>query len=101
MVDKVPLVSRPYTISSSRTATPDNVSIIVSIVDNIQTFDWRHVATSPWVGQCSKFLQSCPIGEKVRILPKKSTFVLPEDTKTPMIFIATGTGLAPMLAIIR
>ena len=52
-------------------------------------------------GALSSRLWALPIGARVRVGQPKGLFVLDEADRRPRIFIGTGTGLAPLLAMLE
>jgi len=101
LVPLLPLKPRKYTISSSPTKSPDEVGIIVTVVQNLLLVDIEGNQSRPWKGQCSNFMAGLNTGDKARILVRDSTFILPPKTETPIIMIGTGTGLAPMRSFMQ
>lgn len=51
-------------------------------------------------GALSSRLWTLPIGARVRVGQPKGLFVLDENDRRPRVFIGTGTGLAPLLAML-
>lgn len=51
-------------------------------------------------GRGGTFLQSLKEGQSVKISPATGHFVL-QKTQAPKVFIATGTGLAPIMAMLK
>lgn len=50
-------------------------------------------------GKCSEYLSGLNLGEKLSISVSRGLFVC-TDNKTPRYFVATGTGIAPLIAMI-
>lgn len=48
-----------------------------------------------------KSLQEFPKGTEVEILNIEGSFLLPEDTKKPLVFIAGGIGITPFMSMLR
>lgn len=46
-------------------------------------------------------LWALPVGTRVRLGPPKGAFTLISDDRRPHLFVATGTGIAPFLAMLR
>ncbi|MGY4710583.1 bifunctional cytochrome P450/NADPH--P450 reductase [Mycolicibacterium sp. CBM1] len=92
------LAPRYYSISSSPTAYPDRCSITVGVL--------RAPARSGnglYHGTSSNFLARTEPGTLVPgfIRPPGLPFDVPEDPSTPMIMIATGTGLSPFRGFLQ
>jgi len=51
-------------------------------------------------GVGSNYIKSLKVGDSVEFIGPSGRFVLPEVLKDNLIFIATGTGLAPLLSMI-
>ena len=51
-------------------------------------------------GRLSNLLWAVPVGERVRIGPVKGLFMLDDADPRPRVMIGTGTGLAPLLAML-
>jgi len=92
------LAPRYYSISSSPTAYPDRCSITVGVL--------RAPARNGngiFHGTSSNFLARTEPGTMVPgfIRPPGLPFDVPEDPATPMIMIATGTGLSPFRGFLQ
>jgi ferredoxin-NADP reductase len=75
----------------------------------------RHITavTSPSergvIGLCTRLRDSAfkrslaelPIGAEVEIEPPKGSFVLPEDSSRPLVFVAGGIGITPFRSMLR
>jgi ferredoxin-NADP reductase len=75
----------------------------------------RHISavTSPTergvIGLCTRLRDSAfkrslaelPIGAEVEVEPPKGTFVLPEDTARPLVFVAGGIGITTFRSMLR
>ncbi|MBI2020625.1 FAD-dependent oxidoreductase [Candidatus Daviesbacteria bacterium] len=48
-----------------------------------------------------KSLQVFPIGTEVELGPIAGVFTLPEDTTTPLVFIAGGIGITPFMSMLQ
>lgn len=88
------LQPRYYTISSSSSACPDNISATVAVTKNVSRAGRVHN------GVCSSYLAN-PKTKQVFAFVRASTFRLPHDSATPIILIGPGTGIAPMRALLQ
>lgn len=75
----------------------------------------RHITavTSPsergLIGLCTRLrdsafkrsLDELPLGAPVELEPPKGTFVLPEESSRPLVFIAGGIGITPFRSMLR
>src|SRR5436190_345017 len=75
----------------------------------------RHITavTSPTergvIGLCTRLRESAfkrslaelPVGSEVEIEPPKGTFVLPDDSLRPLVFVAGGIGITPFRSMLR
>ena len=53
-------------------------------------------------GLCTNLLHNLKAGDSINLVQRSSTnFVPPEDPATPVVMIATGTGLAPFMAFLE
>jgi benzoyl-CoA 2,3-dioxygenase component A len=53
-------------------------------------------------GKCSNFLCDLPVGSQIQVVgPFGVGFLMPSDEQAPLIMICTGTGIAPMRAMIQ
>ncbi|MBA0047243.1 bifunctional nitrate reductase/sulfite reductase flavoprotein subunit alpha [Mycobacteroides sp. LB1] len=86
----VRLTPRSYSISSSPLTSPDEVQLTVSVVR------YQGANGAERGGVCSTFLAD-RAGESPTpvFLQKSPHFRPPEDSRTPMIMIGPGTGIAP------
>lgn len=79
-----PPVKRHFSIVNS----PDEKGII-TITTRLRDSDFK------------KTLKELPLGSTVELGPISGSFVLPEDTSRPLIFIAGGIGITPFMSILR
>jgi sulfite reductase (NADPH) flavoprotein alpha-component len=89
------LQPRLYSISSSHNATPGKLSLTVDCVRYV-------VGKRKRLGLASTFLaERIKPGDEVRVYVQKAHgFALPQDSKTPIIMIGPGTGIAPFRAFL-
>jgi sulfite reductase (NADPH) flavoprotein alpha-component len=90
-----PLQPRLYSISSSHNATPGKLSLTVDCVRYV-------VGKRKRLGVASTFLaERINPGDEVKVYVQKAhAFGLPQNTKTPIIMIGPGTGIAPFRAFL-
>jgi sulfite reductase (NADPH) flavoprotein alpha-component len=90
-----PLQPRLYSISSSHNATPGKLSLTVDCVRYV-------VGKRKRLGLASTFLaERINPGDELKVYVQKAhAFGLPQDTKTPIIMIGPGTGVAPFRAFL-
>jgi len=90
-----PLQPRLYSISSSHQATPGKLSLTVDCVRYV-------VGKRKRLGLASTFLaERIQPGDQLRVYVQKADgFALPQDSKTPIIMIGPGTGIAPFRAFL-
>jgi sulfite reductase (NADPH) flavoprotein alpha-component len=91
-----PLAPRSYSIASSQKAVAEEAHLTVATLNSNATGTVRQ-------GVASGFLnQRLQPGEAVRVfLEPNRRFRLPEDSQTPIIMIAAGTGIAPFRAFMQ
>jgi len=75
---------RSYSISSS-SLSKTQVGLIVAVAHE---------------GIGSNFLKNLKVGDTVEFIGPSGRFVLPENLKETLVFLATGTGVAPILSMI-
>lgn len=74
------------------------IEILVALVE------YKTIIRKPRQGLCSRYLKHLPVGTRlaVRLKPSSSHLVRDEaDARRPLIAIATGTGVAPIRAVIQ
>lgn len=77
---------RPYSIGNFNTDT-NTAMVLVKLIDN---------------GEVSRYLyQHLKINDQITILPPNGRFVLPEKRIEQLYFFAAGSGIAPILALIK
>jgi ferredoxin-NADP reductase len=79
------LIQRPYSIVALD-GSGDRVELFIRRVPQ---------------GALSGRLWALPMGARVRVGQPKGLFVLDEEDERPRLFIGTGTGLAPLLAMLE
>jgi cytochrome P450 / NADPH-cytochrome P450 reductase len=87
-----PMRIRQYSISSSPLSDPTKVSITYSVHES-----GKHL------GVATNYLKSLEQGftAQVMVKPSHKSFHLPLDTKTPIIMVCAGSGLAPFYGFIH
>lgn len=95
-----PMRVRQYSISSSPLADPARCSLTYSVLDApaLSGTGRRHL------GVATSYLASLQPGDKlhVAVRPSHASFHLPVDSeKTPLVMIATGSGLAPFRGFVQ
>ena len=87
---------RFYSISSSSNASPHEISISVGVLRK----ETRKGV--PIIGTCSSYLAALRASvDCARISVRKSTFRLAADNSAPIIMVAAGTGISPMIGFLR
>jgi sulfite reductase (NADPH) flavoprotein alpha-component len=90
-----PLQPRLYSISSSPKENPREVHLTVSPV----RYNFHGVARR---GVCSTYLADRSPGDRIALYVRpSSTFRPPNDSRTPMIMIGPGTGIAPFRGFLQ
>ncbi|KAG2219979.1 hypothetical protein INT45_001878 [Circinella minor] len=110
-----PHMPRYYSIASSPLKFPGKIHFAFNIIDykNIYDVPRKGVAT-PWLDQLTGYVaaRSTKTGNmvdvaaksiKVPIFRKENTnaFILPSDTKRPLVLIGPGTGIAPFIGFLQ
>ena len=92
------LKPRYYSISSSPLVDPERCSITVGVVEGP-----ARSGRGQYQGVCSSYLAELPVGSVIEgfVRPPSTPFTPPEDTTTPMIMVAAGTGLAPFRGFLQ
>lgn len=91
-----PLRPRYYSIASSQSAAPDEIHLTVKLVKFSFLERTREGACSAYL---SRYLEP---GSPIRFqLRTGDHFRLPEKAETPLILIASGTGIAPFRAFMQ
>ncbi len=90
-----PLQPRLYSISSSHNATPGRLSLTVDCVRYV-------VGKRKRLGLASTFLaERINPGDQLKVYVQKAHgFALPQDSRTPIIMVGPGTGIAPFRAFL-
>lgn len=90
-----PLKRREYSIASSQHAHPNEVHLLIVVVD------WVDSKGRKRYGQCSRYLSKLPVGAELVVSVKPSVMKLPPSPKQPIVMSGLGTGLAPFKALIE
>lgn len=88
------LQPRYYTISSSSTVHPNHIHATVSVTKDELRAGRVHL------GVCSSYMAATET-KLMKIFVRPSSFRLPADSKTPIIMVGPGTGIAPMRALLQ
>jgi cytochrome P450/NADPH-cytochrome P450 reductase len=93
-----PLRPRYYSISSSPLQDDRACSITVAVVSGE-----AKSGQGEYHGACSTYLSSRQVGDTIFAFVRDthSSFRLPKDTRTPLIMVGPGTGLAPFRGFLQ
>ncbi|KAG2146670.1 hypothetical protein DEU56DRAFT_785777 [Suillus clintonianus] len=86
---------RHYSIASAQSAVGNRVDLLVV------TVEWTAPNGTPHYGQCTRYLASLKVGQKVTVSIKPSVMKLPPDNMQPIIMAGLGTGAAPFRAFLQ
>jgi benzoyl-CoA 2,3-epoxidase subunit A len=93
-----PHAMRVYSVASPRTGENGRSNTVALTVK--RTSEDRD--GTPLHGVCSNYLCDLAPGAPVRVVgPFGANFLMPEDPSTSLVMISTGTGIAPMRAMIQ
>jgi len=89
---------RLYSIASARDGeTPGSAAVALTVKRVLQDHDGH-----PALGVCSNYLCDLPIGAALQVTgPVGDSFLMPEEHGAPLLMVCTGTGIAPMRAMIQ
>jgi cytochrome P450 / NADPH-cytochrome P450 reductase len=93
-----PLRPRYYSISSSPLVNAEECSITVGVVKGAE-----RAGHGVFEGMCSNYLYQQKQGDMIYAFVQNTNtpFHLPEDTRTPLIMIGPGTGIAPFRGFLQ
>jgi ferredoxin--NADP+ reductase len=80
------LLQRPYSVASSPRTAADGYEFYVRLVP---------------VMRFTEVLWRLPIGQRMRMIGPKGRFMLEADDDRTHLFVSTGTGIAPFIAMMR
>jgi len=86
---------RHYSIASAQSVVGNRVDLLVV------TVEWTDPSSIPRYGQCTRYLNSLKIGQKVTVSIKPSVMKLPPNDTQPIIMAGLGTGAAPFRAFLQ
>ncbi|KAG6006213.1 hypothetical protein E4U21_007252 [Claviceps maximensis] len=90
-----PLKRREYSIASAQAVTPNSVSLMIVVVD------WVDTKGRTRYGQATRYLSRLRPGAVVTASVKPSVMKLPARDTAPLIMAGLGTGLAPFRAFVQ
>ncbi|KAL2194326.1 hypothetical protein P885DRAFT_71396 [Corynascus similis CBS 632.67] len=90
-----PLKRREYSIASAQAVTPNSVSLMIVVVD------WVDTKGRTRYGQATRYLSGLRPGAAVTVSVKPSVMKLPVKDTAPLIMAGLGTGLAPFRAFVQ
>ncbi|SCU85030.1 LAFA_0D13476g1_1 [Lachancea sp. 'fantastica'] len=90
-----PLKRREYSIASSQKVHPNEVHLLIVVVD------WVDNKGRKRFGQASKYISELAVGTELVVSVKPSVMKLPPSPEQPVIMSGLGTGLAPFKAIVE
>lgn len=90
-----PMKRREYSVASSQKVQPNTISLL------IVTVNWVDPKGRDRFGQCTRYLNSLPIGAPITVSIKPSVMKLPPKSTQPIIMAGLGTGLAPFRAFVQ
>ncbi|KAG6002367.1 hypothetical protein E4U43_001133 [Claviceps pusilla] len=90
-----PLKRREYSIASAQAVTPNSVSLMIVVVD------WVDTRGRTRYGHATRYLSQLQPGAVVTASVKPSVMKLPAKDTAPLIMAGLGTGLAPFRAFVQ
>ncbi|KAG5982955.1 hypothetical protein E4U55_001055 [Claviceps digitariae] len=90
-----PLKRREYSIASAQAVTPNSVSLMIVVVD------WVDTKGRTRYGHATRYLSRLQPGAIVTASVKPSVMKLPAKDTAPLIMAGLGTGLAPFRAFVQ
>lgn len=90
-----PLKRREYSIASAQAVTPTSVSLMIVVVD------WVDTRGRTRTGQATRYLSGLAPGTAITVSVKPSVMKLPTRDTAPLIMAGLGTGLAPFRAFVQ
>ncbi|ESO92772.1 hypothetical protein LOTGIDRAFT_216443 [Lottia gigantea] len=91
-----PLKPRAFSIASSQKAYPDEIHILMAVVE------YQTKIVEPRRGVCSTWLAGINTGHiLVPLWVKNGTISFPTDNNIPVVMVGPGTGLAPFRSFIE
>ncbi|KAK5662042.1 hypothetical protein OQA88_10155 [Cercophora sp. LCS_1] len=90
-----PLKRREYSIASAQAVTPTSVSLMIVVVD------WVDTKGRTRYGQATRYLSGLAPGTAITASVKPSVMKLPVRDTAPLIMAGLGTGLAPFRAFVQ
>ncbi|KAG5942656.1 hypothetical protein E4U53_007205 [Claviceps sorghi] len=90
-----PLKRREYSIASAQAVTPNSVSLMIVVVD------WVDTKGRTRYGHATRYLSQLQPGAVVTASVKPSVMKLPTKDTAPLIMAGLGTGLAPFRAFVQ
>lgn len=90
-----PLKRREYSIASAQAVTPTSVSLMIVVVD------WVDTRGRTRTGQATRYLSGLAPGTPLTVSVKPSVMKLPTRDTAPLIMAGLGTGLAPFRAFVQ
>ncbi|KAL2258183.1 hypothetical protein VTK26DRAFT_8619 [Humicola hyalothermophila] len=90
-----PLKRREYSIASAQAVTPTSVSLMIVVVN------WVDTKGRTRYGQATRYLSQLKPGTPITASVKPSVMKLPAKSTAPLIMAGLGTGLAPFRAFVQ
>ncbi|MCX8049264.1 MAG: assimilatory sulfite reductase (NADPH) flavoprotein subunit [Methylohalobius sp.] len=91
-----PMQPRLYSIASSQAAYPDEIHLLVAVVEYQVNEKLRQGTASSYLAERVK------VGDRIPIyIEANKHFRLPKDPNTPIIMVGPGTGVAPFRAFLQ
>lgn len=96
LLDLLPcLQPRMYSIASYSGTRLNELQILYSVVD------YKTRMKTPRFGVCTSYMRTLKAGQFLPCFVRSGVLKLPPDSKTPIILIGTGTGVAPLRSLIE